>query len=173
MARTPNIHGGGSMTNFNGLHFEQKTSLEEALISKGYSIKGNDVYIGETKVGVSAPKYKLYEKILIPRNIDFKNIISKQMLPDEAFYNYYNNTVYIIEKKFQSGSGSVDEKIQTCDFKKKQYNKLFCSLNIRVEYIYVLNDWFKRPEYRDALDYINSVGCHYFYNEIPFEFLGL
>lgn len=157
MARTPNVYGGGSMTNFNGLYFEQKTSLDEALVKKGYSIKDNDVYIGEEKVGISAPKYKLYEKILIPKNIDFKKIISKQMLPDEVFYNCYNKTVYIIEKKFQSGSGSVDEKIQTCDFKKKQYNKLFCLLNIRVEYIYVLSDWFKRPEYKDALDYINSV----------------
>lgn len=84
------------------------------------------MYIGEEKVGRSAPKYKLYEKILIPKNIDFKKIISKQMLPDEAFYNYYNKTVYIIEKKFQSSSGSVDEKIQTCDFKKN--NIISCSV---------------------------------------------
>lgn len=173
MAKTPNIHGGGSMTNFNGLHFEQETSLDEALINKGYSIRDSKVYKGTKIVGISAEKYKLYKKILEPNGIDYAQIISKRMLPDEAFYNCCNNTIYIIEKKFQSGSGSVDEKIQTCDFKKKQYDKLFYLLNIRVEYIYVLNNWFKRPEYRDALDYINSVGCHYFYNEIPLEFLGL
>lgn len=31
MPRTPNIHGGGARTNQNGLHFEQTTSLDDAL----------------------------------------------------------------------------------------------------------------------------------------------
>lgn len=173
MARIANIHGGGYMTNSNGLHFEQETSLDEALIKRGYFVRNNKVYRGMQLVGISAGKYNLYKKILEPNGIDYKQIISKRMLPDEAFYNCCNNTVYVIEKKFQSGSGSVDEKIQTCDFKKKQYNRLFAPLNIRVEYIYVLNDWFKRSEYKDALNYIESVGCYYFYNKIPLELLGL
>lgn len=45
MASLANKHGGGSKTNINGLHFEQTTSLNDALINKGYTIKnGYDVY---------------------------------------------------------------------------------------------------------------------------------
>ena len=174
MARKKNTYGGGNVTNLNGLHFEQQTSLDEALVSAGYFInKYKEVYKDNKKVGISAPKHELYKKILEPRGINFKEIISKKLLPDEAFYNIENNTVYIIEKKFQNGAGSVDEKIQTCDFKKKQYKKLFSPINIDIEYIYVLSDWFRRDEYRDALNYIKSVGCHYYYNEIPLEHLNL
>ena len=38
MPRTPNIHGGGARTNQNGLHFEQTTSLDDALCNAGYTI---------------------------------------------------------------------------------------------------------------------------------------
>ena len=81
--------------------------------------------------------------------------------------------MYIIEKKFQHGSGSVDEKLQTCDFKKKIYTKLLYSLNINVEYIYVLSDWFKKERYNDVLNYITSSNCYYYYNEIPLTKLPL
>lgn len=70
-------------------------------------------------------------------------------------------------------AGSVDEKLQTCDFKKKQYRKLMASLNIEVEYIYILNDWFKKPAYKDTLDYVISVGCQYYFNYLPLQKLGL
>ena len=45
--------------------------------------------------------------------------------------------------------------------------------DVIVEYVYILNDWFNDPVYRDVLDYIKSVGCHYFFSELPLEFLGL
>ena len=70
-------------------------------------------------------------------------------------------------------TGSVDEKLQTCDFKKKQYKKLLSQINIDVEYIYLLSDWFKKPEYKDVLDYIISVGCSYYFNYIPLDKLNL
>ncbi len=34
-------------------------------------------------------------------------------------------------------------------------------------------DWFRQSVYRDTLEYIEMVGCSYFYNEIPLDFLGL
>ena len=65
MANLPNKHGGGSKTNINGLHFEQTTSLNDALINKGYTIKNDsDVYQNNKKIGISAPKHKLYNNIL-------------------------------------------------------------------------------------------------------------
>lgn len=78
-----------------------------------------------------------------------------------------------IEYKIQNVPGSVDEKLQTCDFKKKQYQKLFSMANIEVEYIYLLGSWFQQPQYRDVLDYIISVGCSYYFSYIPMEKIGL
>ena len=86
-----------------------------------------------------------------------------------------NKTVYIIEKKFQAGSGSVDEKLQTCDFKKKIYTKLIkkCKTNYSTEYYYLLNNWYKREEYKDVKSYILSVGCKYFIDRIKLTDLGI
>ena len=46
-------------------------------------------------------------------------------------------------------------------------------LNIDVEYIYILNDWFKNPAYKDTLDYVISVGCQYYFNYLPLQKIGL
>ena len=45
--------------------------------------------------------------------------------------------------------------------------------NIDVEYIYILSDWFKHSAYKDTLDYIISVGCHYYFEILPLNKLGL
>ncbi len=81
--------------------------------------------------------------------------------------------MFIIECKFQKKPGSVDEKLQTCDFKKQQYQKLLAQLNIEAEYIYLLSDWFKQKKYKDVLDYIISVRCSYYFEYIPLHKLGL
>ena len=75
--------------------------------------------------------------------------------------------------KFQKVAGSVDEKLQTCDFKRKQYAKLMAPLNTEVEYIYILSEWFNKPPYKDVLDYIISVGCQYYFKYLPLQKLGL
>lgn len=169
-----NIYGGGARTNENGLKFEQETSLADALRDAGYYISPNGiVYLEEQEIGIIGSKHKLYSRILEPNGVYWDDYISKVMYPDEAFWNYGNNTIYIIEKKFQHGSGSVDEKLQTCDFKKKQYCKLFSAMDCETEYIYVCNDWFAQACYDDVHNYIYSVGCHIFFNEIPLEFLNL
>ena len=51
--------------------------------------------------------------------------------------------------------------------------KLLSHLNMEVEYIYLLSDWFKKPEYKDVLDYIISVNCRYYFEYIPLQVLGL
>lgn len=63
--------------------------------------------------------------------------------------------------------------LQTCDFKKRQYQKLFSRLNIEVEYVYVLSKWFEKPEYKDLLNYIHSVKCQYYFGYLPLQKLGL
>lgn len=173
MSRNPNTHGGGARTNLNGLHFEQTTSLDTALTNAGYDVVDYIVYYNSQKIGMSVPQKKLYTKFLNPKGIFYNDFNSKEWRPDEAFINFKDNTVYIIEKKFQNCTGSVDEKLPGCHFKKLEYQKLFASLGFDVEFIYVFNDWFRNKQYRDTLDYIEFMGCHYFYNEIPLKFLGL
>jgi hypothetical protein len=101
--------------------------------------------------------------LLEPRGVNHKSLLSKKLLPDNAIYVMSRGTLFIIEIKFQKTAGSVDEKLQTCDFKNIQYGKLFSSTDIKVKYCYILSDWFMKPEYRDVLNYIQAKECHYFF----------
>lgn len=171
-------NGIGGANTKTGLKFEDEMDFADFLLSlKGYGIAKDDngykeVFFNGKSVGYIFQKYDLY-RFLANRGIDWKRILSKKLLPDDSIYVIVKNTLYIIEKKFQKVAGSVDEKLQTCDFKKKQYKKLLAPLNIDVEYIYVLSDWFKKPEYKDVLDYVISVGCGYYFGYIPLEKLHL
>ncbi|MGN1275828.1 MAG: hypothetical protein ACI4UK_02410, partial [Floccifex sp.] len=144
MPRKPNTYGGGARTNANGLHFEQTTSLNEALANGGYRVASDGTVCnlrGEIQ-GYSKSKHAFIQ-FLKDNDVDL-NINSDTLLPDDAFINTINETVYIIEKKFQNCSGSVDEKLQTCLYKKQQYEKLISQVNFCTEYVYVLSDWFRK-----------------------------
>lgn len=164
------VGGGNTIT---GLNFEKETDILHLLKStKGYAVKENVIYYDGAEVARSFRKNALY-KFLESKGVDYKTILSKKLLPDEAIYVIVNNTLFIIEIKFQKVAGSVDEKLQTCDFKRKQYAKLMAPLNIEVEYIYVLSDWFRKPEYKDVRDYIISVGCQFYFKYLPLQKIGL
>lgn len=164
------IGGGNTKT---GLLFEGRVSILDLLKSKaGYTINNDTVYYYGEQVAICLGKHKLY-KWLEVQGIDYKNILSNKLLPDEALYVIINNTLYVVEIKFQGVGGSVDEKLQTCDFKRKQYARLMAPLNIEVEYIYILNNWFRKSRYKDTLDYIISVGCQYYFEYLPLQKLGL
>lgn len=169
------INGGiGGANTLTGLVYEGKVDLKTFLNQQpGYRVEGSHVLYQDKEVGQIFKKHELYSQFLKPRGIDWRNCISAQLLPDNGIYVIINNTVYIIEVKTQNVGGSVDEKLQTCDFKKKQYQKLFFPLNIEVQYIYILNEWFRNPRYKDVLDYIISVGCQYYFQYIPLQKLGL
>lgn len=173
MPRTPNMFGGGALTNAHGLLFEQTTSLNAALINKGFRL-ASDGRVCNSKglvLGYSKSKHS-FISFLIEHNVDL-SVNSDTLLPDDSFINIRNSTVYIVEKKFQNVAGSVDEKLQTCLYKKRQYQKLVSQMEYEIEYIYVLSDWFKRPKYRDVLNFIDDVGCLYFFNELPLRILGI
>lgn len=169
---------GGSNTT-TGLVFEGKVDLQTLLASQpGYSIKpidgkaGNGVYFEDTLVARCFRKHDFY-RFLAEEGIRWNETISQQLLPDDALLVIIRSTLFIIEVKWQQVPGSVDEKLQTCDFKRKQYQKLVARLNLKVEYVYVLGDWFKSPRYADVLAYIHSVNCHYRFGSIPLDWLGL
>lgn len=163
---------GGSNTQ-TGLLYEAKVDLATFLnAQEGYQVNGSKVFFKDKLVARLFKKYALY-KFLKVNKVDWKKHISKMILPDNCIYVIINNTVFILEVKHQQVAGSVDEKLQTCDFKKKEYIKLFSELNYRVEYCYILDDWFKQPQYKDVLDYIISVNCKYYFGYIPLQELGL
>lgn len=163
--------GGGNTKT--GLVFEGTTDLSEFLNSqKGYKVQDGIVFYNDEFVARIFKKYGLY-KFLDEIKVEWKSLISKRLLPDDSIFVIIANTIFIIECKFQQVAGSVDEKLQTCDFKRKQYQKLFSPANIEVEYIYLLSDWFRKPEYKDVLDYIHSVHCYYFFEYIPLVKFGL
>lgn len=164
---------GGANTK-TGLCFEGKVDfLTFIKRQKNYSVDGNIIFYNKEKVALSFKKHGLY-KYLEESGIDYRNFISKRLLPDDAIFVIVNNAFFIIEIKFQEVGGSTDEKLQTCDFKIKQYRKLLSQLNVEVEYIYILNNWFKKPQYKDVLDYIISIsGCSYYFNYLPLQKIGL
>lgn len=159
--------GGGNTTT--GNVFEKKSNVFNSIGEKeGFSIKENSLYYEEEKLAISADQHKFYS-FLKENGINWKDIISKKLLPDNAIIT--KDKVIIFEAKFQKTPGSVDEKLQTCLFKKRQYQKLCYSLDKEVVYAYILNDWFRDYKYFDVLNYIEEVGCHYFFNEVPLEFI--
>jgi hypothetical protein len=171
--------GKGGANTLTGLNFEKKVDFLDLLKGiKGYTVSkstqnaGSEVYFNKTLVARCFKKHDFY-KFLEENNIDWTKLISKRLLPDDALLVVVRETLFIIEVKYQQVAGSVDEKLQTCDFKRKQYLKLVKSLDLKVEYVYVLSDWFKNPVYKDVLDYIDSVNCHYKFNELPLAWLGL
>lgn len=171
--------GDGGGNTITGLVFEKKVDLKKSLLNiSGYEIRkniekaGDEILYKDKLVARSFKKYEFY-KFLDEEKIDWKKILSKRLIPDDALLVIVRETLFIIEAKFQKVGGSVDEKLQTCDFKRKQYVKLVSSLGLKVEYVYYLSEWFKKPEYKDVLDYIHSVNCHYKFNELPLAWLGL
>ena len=175
------IGGGNTQT---GINFEGKIDIISYLNDsvKGYKCRLNsnskgkskwfDIYFKDKFVASSFKKNALYV-YLESQNINWEKILSKKLLPDDAIYVIKENTIFIIEIKYQEVAGSVDEKLQTCGFKLRQYKKLFAPLNYEVEYIYILNDWFRDSKYKDTLDFIIDMNCKYYFNYLPLHKIGL
>lgn len=166
---------GGATTTKHGLAFEGKTDLAACLKTyEGYDVdEDGNVYFKRERIAQIFKKIKFYNVFLTQLGIDWKKYLSCKLLPDDSIFVIIRNTLYIIECKYQNCAGSVDEKLQTCDFKRKQYKRLLADKNIDVEYIYLLSDWFRNERYRDVLNYIISVNCSYYFDYIPLCKLGL
>lgn len=161
------------------MNFEKKVDLYVLFKNiHGYQVirklkkAGVEIVFNGKLVAKCFRKNQFY-KFLEENNVNWKEIISKKYLPDDSILVIIRETLFIIEVNYQQVGGSTDEKLQTCDFKRKIFQKLVKPLNLKVEYVYILNDWFKNPIYKDVLDYIESVNCHYKFNELPLAWLGL
>jgi len=179
------IKGGvGGANTQTGIHFEGKVDLVTYLNDKvegyeclakpkqGKNSMGFSICFNGVEVAQSFKKHELY-RFLEQEGICWERVLSKKLLPDDAIYVIKENTVNIIEVKYQHVAGSVDEKLQTCGFKLRQYRKLFAPLNYEVEYIYILSDWFRDAKYKDTLDYIIDMNCRYYFEYLPLHKIGL
>lgn len=122
--------------------------------------------IALNKNGIDVGKYNMY-RYLKSNGIDWTKILSRKLLPDEAFYDEATKELSIYEKKFQKTEGSADEKPQTCAFKLREFSKIGKAIGAaKVTYTYILSNWFKQERYKDMLDYIKSVpGCDYLFED--------
>jgi len=162
-------------TNKTGLPFEALVDPRKILLSLDhYEIKNEyEIYYLGKKVGEIFKHHSLYKHFLEPRWIDHKLHLSAKLLPDSAIFVIIKNTLYIIEIKKQWAGGSTDEKLQTSDFKRKQYHKMVCQLWIWVEFCFILDEYFKHRKYNDVLNYITGIGDKYFWgNTLPLEYMG-
>ena len=118
------------------------------------------------KSGINITKHNMY-RYLESKGIDWTKLLSRKLLPDEAFYDETTKELSIYEKKFQKTDGSADEKPQTCAFKLWEFSKIGKAIGAtKVTYTYILSNWFKHDRYKDMLDYIKSVpGCNYLFED--------
>ena len=152
--KTKGKGAGGANTNKNGLPYENLTDLSDILIKIGNNNKFDIIKFPNSDTEFISCQKKLHKYI---ESINQKN---KDILPaagckkpDESYIKTCDKKIFIIEKKFQQCSGSVDEKIQTGPFKKQHYQTLFP--NYHVEYIYCLSDWFKKG-YEAEINYLQK-----------------
>ena len=96
--KTGGIGGGNTRT---GLNFENERDLLTAIShAPGYSVAGSVIYYRGREVARSYKKHALY-RMLAERGINYRDHLSKKLLPDDAIYVIVNNTMFIIELKFQ------------------------------------------------------------------------
>ena len=163
---------GGAYTYKTGLAFEKLTSLEQALRSADFEVQNNLVLKDSNLLGELAEKTKLYK--YLEKNFEgLQSPLSSKLLPDEALFTLKSSRLHIIEKKWQEVSGSVDEKLQTCGFKMRQYNRLLEGTGLELKFTYLLNDWFTHVRYTDVLKYIEDSGAHYHFEAVPLSELDL
>ena len=151
--------GTGGANTRTGAIFEMETDLKKNLINAGIDIN-NVVFCTQRN----------FPKLMEEHNFDMQEHFGKQFWPDEAFI--LNNELFIIEKKYQSGNGSVDEKIQTGPYKKLIYNICAKALGLKkATYIYLLKgDAFNQPKYTiHQIPYLLQNDIPVYFDNFPIE----
>lgn len=179
---------GGAKTYQIGEIFEEETTsdLIIQLKNSGYSSlreefsEGNKIRFMEL-INDENQKLQLYFKggiyqyFFTPQNINYKNYFSLRLEPDTAIYAPHRKVLTIIEKKQQTVSGSVAEKLQTCDFKQKYYETLCLPHGIEVDLVWQLGTYFKKREksLKTVFEYMVEKKSKYYFDELPIAELRL
>lgn len=116
-------------------------------------------------------KAALHKDFFEPQGVKSSDYFSARLEPDTAIYSHKAKTLTIIEKKQQTGAGSVAEKLQTCDYKMLYYSTLCKPLKIKVHLFWQLGPYFLENQngLRSVFEYMESKGSQYFFHEIPFD----
>ena len=181
---------GGAKTQKAGADFEASTAedLIQKLVKQGYKITDEHRLSGSksTLHGVSliSPKKNsleiyyqdgIYKLFFEPRGVNWREHFSARLKPDSAIYSEATKTLTIIEKKQQETSGSVAEKLQTCDYKMLYYSKLVAGMGIKVELVWQLGQYFVDQEanLKSIFEYMVSKGSRHYFLTIPIEELNI
>jgi hypothetical protein len=162
---------GGSNTNLNGKKYENDTMLSSHFkIIANKKINKNKNSYEEIQFEDSDIKYihlqqstfNMFMKEILERN---ENIFSAPGCrnPDDSYIDLENKKIFIIEKKFQQTTGSVEEKIQSGCFKQNHYSDLFP--NFEINYIYCLSSWFRNKDNQSVIKYLTQQGIRVFFND--------
>lgn len=146
--------------------------IEEINFKDKKKSKAYKVYRNAKLIGKIMSKHRFYN-FLADENIESTN--SKGWLPDEAFINFENHTVYIIEKKWQEVKGSVDEKLLGLGNKRRLYQRLLDKAEnpYSVQFVFVGNDYFLNEEHKDVLEMLRGDGVTIMIDKIDMKFFGL
>lgn len=180
---------GGAKTAKEGADFEVSSDnqLISSLIDSGYqlTILHGLNSSGTTPHALTMEKngakidifYKagIYKYFFEPKGIDARRIFSARLEPDSAIYSHQKKTLTIIEKKQQTGAGSVAEKLQTCDYKKYYYEKLLEGTGIKLEIVWLLGSYFyeNKVGLASVFEYMENKGSKYYFEQIPVDKLSL
>jgi hypothetical protein len=179
---------GGAKTQKAGEDFESHTltNLINSLELGGYKVeavrKGSGAAPrGITLVNIDGSKIEMYFKAAVhkdffqPRGVLTEKYFSARLEPDTAIFSEKTNTLTIIEKKQQSGAGSVAEKLQTCDYKMMYYSTLCEPIGVKVDLIWQLGSYFvgQRDNLRSVFEYMLSKGSRYYFLDIPVKDLKI
>ena len=152
-------NGFGGANTQTGIIFEINTDLKTSL--KQANIDMRDIVFC---------KQHDFPRLMKDKGFDMTILFGKKFLPDEAFI--YQNHLYVIEKKYQCVSGSVDEKIQTGPYKKLVYETCAQKLGLNgATYIYLLaGDAFNLPRYTThQIPYLVQQGIPVYFDVFPID----
>ena len=104
--------GKGGANTKTGLLFEKRVDLISLFKEiEGYSVKetsnkaGSQIYYQGKEIARCFKKYEFY-RFLDEYGIDWRQYLSKQLLPDNGLFVIVRDTLFIIEIKFQKVAGS-------------------------------------------------------------------
>ena len=178
---------GGAATQKAGEAFESKTlrNLLASFETNGYEVDSilegglnpRAIYL-KNKEGQLVDIFlqsSVHTEFFKPRGVDTNDYFSAELRPDTAIYSHKTKVLTIIEKKQQTGAGSVAEKLQTCDYKMLYYTTLCKPIGVKVDLIWQLGQYFvdNQKALRSVFSYMESKGSRHFFLDVPFEALNI
>lgn len=151
--------GTGGANTTTGKWFEVITDLKTALLNNHYNLD-NFIFCKQHDFP------RLFKE---KTGNKMEDIFGKKYLPDEAVI--FNNKLYIIEKKYQNGGGSVEEKIQTGPYKLIIYQESAKMMGLDdASYIYLLSNYFNTNKFtKHQIPYLLSHNILVYFDRLPLE----